>query len=152
MMSKKILVPLASIDNSETVFQEALHIAKQEDSILKLFHCINSEVYFTPYGTFTTSELDTLFPKLHENLEQEREKVIQWLTKYSQKASLQGVNSEWDYTMGNPSSCIIKVARNWPADLIIMGRRGLTGLSEILLGSVSNYVFHHAPCNILLIQ
>ena len=151
-MSKKILVPLASIDDSEKIFQEALHIAKQEDSILKLFHCINSEVYFTPYGSFTTRELTTLFRQWHENLEQEKQKVIQWLTEYGQHASSQGINSEWDYTLGNPSSSIIKIAQDWPADLIIMGRRGLTGLSEIFLGSVSNYVIHHAPCSILLIQ
>lgn len=33
-----------------------------------------------------------------------------------------------------------------------MGRRGHKGLSEILLGSVSNYVVHHAPCSVLVLQ
>ena len=44
------------------------------------------------------------------------------------------------------------LAKDWNADLIIMGRRGLTGLSEMFLGSVSNYVVHHASCSVLLIQ
>jgi nucleotide-binding universal stress UspA family protein len=33
-----------------------------------------------------------------------------------------------------------------------MGRRGRTGLSELFLGSVSNYVTHHAPCSVLTLK
>ena len=43
-------------------------------------------------------------------------------------------------------------SQNWEADLIVIGRRGHQGLSEILLGSVSNYVVHHAPCSVLVVQ
>ncbi|NEO28803.1 MAG: universal stress protein, partial [Kamptonema sp. SIO4C4] len=35
---------------------------------------------------------------------------------------------------------------------VIIGRRGRVGLSEILLGSVSNYVLHHAPCAVMVVQ
>lgn len=31
-------------------------------------------------------------------------------------------------------------------------RHGRSGLSELLLGSVSNYVVHHAPCSVLTIH
>ena len=47
---------------------------------------------------------------------------------------------------------ICNAAISWQADLIIMGRRGRTGLSELFLGSVSNYVLHHAPCAVLVVQ
>ena len=151
-MYQKILVALASADDSKIIFPKALEIAKDNNSYLKLLHCIHSEVYFTPYGTFTTSEVTQLVPQWQENLEQEKQKVKQWLTEYSETASSAGVKTEWDYTIGNPSSSIIKVAKNWEADLIIMGRRGLKGLSEMFLGSVSNYVVHHAPCSVFLIQ
>ncbi len=151
-MYHKILVALGSADDGKTIFPKALKIAKDNNSYLRLFHCIYSEVYFTPYGTFSTSEITQFVPQWQENLEQEKENVKQWLTEYSQVASSAGVKTEWDYTIGNPSASIIKVAKNWEIDLIIMGRRGLTGLSEMLLGSVSNYVVHHARCSILLIQ
>jgi phage terminase large subunit GpA-like protein len=34
----------------------------------------------------------------------------------------------------------------------MVGHRGRTGLSEFLLGSVSNYVMHHAPCSVLVVN
>ena len=74
-MYKKILVPLASTDESQIIFSKALEIAKKNNSSLKLFHCLYSEVYFTPYGTFTTSEVTQLIPQWRENLDQEEERV-----------------------------------------------------------------------------
>ncbi|MCZ8054719.1 MAG: universal stress protein, partial [Microcystis sp. LE19-12.2C] len=47
---------------------------------------------------------------------------------------------------------ICKVAREENIDLIVIGRRGRSGLGELFLGSVSNYVLHHAPCSVLIVQ
>lgn len=152
MTYHKILVSLARTDQCETILTKAISIAKPESSIIKLFHCIPSEVYITPYGTFTTTELDKLLPQWQQDLETEKEKVIKWLTDYSQQIASQNIHTEWDWKIGDPSFSIVQTAKNWEADLIMIGRRGLTGLSEMFLGSVSNYVVHHAPCSVLLVQ
>lgn len=44
------------------------------------------------------------------------------------------------------------MARTWSADLILVGSRGLKGLKEMFLGSVGNYVTHHAPCSALIVR
>ena len=36
--------------------------------------------------------------------------------------------------------------------MIVVGSRGLKGLKEMFLGSVSNYVTHHAPCSVLIVR
>jgi hypothetical protein len=33
-----------------------------------------------------------------------------------------------------------------------MGRRGLSGIKRVLLGSVSRYCVEHAPCNVLVVK
>ncbi|MGL4622525.1 MAG: universal stress protein, partial [Chroococcidiopsis sp.] len=47
---------------------------------------------------------------------------------------------------------ICDFALAWKADLIVTGRRGRRGLSEFFMGSVSNYVLHHASCSVLTVQ
>jgi nucleotide-binding universal stress UspA family protein len=44
---------------------------------------------------------------------------------------------------GPPSAAIIKVAADEQADLVVVGRRGRGGFSELLLGSVSHQLAHH---------
>ncbi len=54
--------------------------------------------------------------------------------------------------MGNPAHNICDLAQTWSADLILVGSRGRTGIKEMFLGSVSNYITHHAPCSVLIVH
>jgi nucleotide-binding universal stress UspA family protein len=63
-----------------------------------------------------------------------------------------GVKGEYRQIYGHAAKTICKVAREENIDLIVIGRRGRSGLGELFLGSVSNYVLHHAPCSVLIVQ
>jgi len=51
---------------------------------------------------------------------------------------------------GSPAEAIVRVARKWGADLIVMGSRGRGKVKGILLGSVSQDVLSNAPCPVLV--
>jgi nucleotide-binding universal stress UspA family protein len=51
---------------------------------------------------------------------------------------------------GPAARAILEVARTRRCDLIVMGSRGLTPFSAMLLGSVTMRVVHEAPCPVLL--
>lgn len=53
---------------------------------------------------------------------------------------------------GSPQSAIVEEAKNWGADLIVVGSHGYGFLERIFLGSVSNAVVHHAPCSVLVVR
>ncbi|MDZ4833134.1 MAG: universal stress protein [Candidatus Melainabacteria bacterium] len=53
---------------------------------------------------------------------------------------------------GNIKHEIIETARNWPADLVIMGSHGRKGITKFLLGSVSEGVLADAPCSVEIIK
>lgn len=53
---------------------------------------------------------------------------------------------------GDPRQHIVATAEAWPADLVVMGARGLGAFKGFLLGSVSTGVIHHAPCSVLVVK
>lgn len=50
-----------------------------------------------------------------------------------------------------PDRAIIEEAMKRKADVIVMGRRGRTGLKKALMGSVTAKVIGDAPCNVLVV-
>lgn len=88
----------------------------------------------------------------HILIQQHIEQAQDLLKNYCEQATRQGVATEREYKIGDAGHCLCEVAQSWGADLIVVGRRGLKGISEALLGSVSNHVMHNAPCSVLVIQ
>ena len=52
--------------------------------------------------------------------------------------------------VGNPASEIVRTAKEWPADMIVIGSHGRHGIQRALLGSVAEAVMRHAPCPVLV--
>lgn len=158
-MFQKILVAIDRSQMSQQVFDEALSLAKATGAGLMLLHVLTpfyEEDHLGPVfpgldGTYPVlySEAVKSYMQQWETLEQEE---LLWLKSLANKASNIGVSAQFSQNLGDPGRMICELARSWQADLIMMGRRGRTGLSELFLGSVSNYVLHHAPCSVLTVQ
>lgn len=54
--------------------------------------------------------------------------------------------------VGDPGGAICMVARDIDADVIVLGSRGRGVVKRVLLGSVSEYVLHHAACPVLVVR
>jgi universal stress protein A len=53
---------------------------------------------------------------------------------------------------GHPAEEIVRAARDWSADLIVIGSHGRGGLGRVLLGSVAESVMRHAPCPVMVVR
>jgi len=53
---------------------------------------------------------------------------------------------------GQPASILVDAARDLPAQLVVVGTRGKTGLSRLALGSVAEAVVRSAPCSVLVVR
>lgn len=53
---------------------------------------------------------------------------------------------------GEPADMLIETARDFNADLIVVGSVGLTNAAHFILGSVASTVLHHAPCDVLVVH
>jgi nucleotide-binding universal stress UspA family protein len=150
-MFHRILVALDHSESSRNIFERALILAKTDRSELMLMHVLAPVDDRYPGDTFIGLPESAL--KVYANRWQEREQAgIEQLQSLEVEATAAGIPTEFTQNVGDPGKLICEVAKTWDADLIVIGRRGLSGLSELFLGSVSNYVLHHAPCDVLTVQ
>ncbi len=157
-MFTKILVSIDDSDMTEHVVNEAVSLAKATGGSLMLLHIISplDKPYFDPLfmqPIILYSELHKETQKKNLNeWEEFKQDKDNWLHFLCKSATSFNVKTEYTLNIGNPSTKICDMARDWDADVIVMGRRGRRGFSELFLGSVSNYVMHHAPCSVLTVQ
>jgi nucleotide-binding universal stress UspA family protein len=63
-----------------------------------------------------------------------------------------GFDVETDVVIGSPRDEIPRIAREWNADLVVVGARGLGRIKRFLLGSVSLGVARHVSCPVLVVK
>lgn len=61
-----------------------------------------------------------------------------------------GVTPIRDMAMGRPEHALVAAAGRDGTDLLIVGHRGLRGVTRVLLGSVSRHASEHAPCSVIV--
>jgi nucleotide-binding universal stress UspA family protein len=85
-------------------------------------------------------------------LEIDRGDLIAFVGREVKKLSDIGLIATAGVRDGDPGTQIVAAARDEVADLIVMGSRGRTRLTSVLLGSVSRKVLSHAPCSVLIVR
>jgi nucleotide-binding universal stress UspA family protein len=60
--------------------------------------------------------------------------------------------SEAQVLEGDAREAVLRAAQEWPADLVVLGARGLGAVAGFLLGSVSLGVARHARCSVLVVK
>ena len=157
-MFKRILVALDRSEMSTKVFEQALSLAKITSGNLMLLHVLSHEEDGSPEALifpnidYYPGWNEESFKLYQEHWEKFKNEGLQMLQSFSSQANTVGVNTELTQNSCNPGRMICELARTWNADLIIMGRRGRSGLAEFFLGSQSNYVLHHATCSVQIVH
>ncbi|MEO0801054.1 MAG: universal stress protein [Cyanobacteria bacterium J06642_2] len=165
-MFRRILVALDGTPVDRAVFTKAANLAKAMNAYFMILHILSVEDEGSPGSTLgmTASEgqpsktqLMSVYDEINwESYRREwhqfEQESFKKFSLYSDRANAMGIKTEFTQVPGNPGQLIEKIAQNWDADLIVMGSRGHTGLRELVLGSVSNYVMHHAMSSVLIID
>ena len=154
-MINKILIAVDRSQNNKFVFDNAVSLAKTTGADLMLLHVLSKKEPDHPIAP-TYTYYPIVEEMNYETYQQEYAKYeqhgLEFLKNLTEEATAAGVSTEFTQLAGNPGRLICELANNWSADLIIVGSRGLKGLKEMFLGSVSNYITHHAPCSVLIVR
>jgi len=137
-MNNTILLATDCSEYSEGAVREAINMAKSCDSRLYVM---------------SVAEINPEFMALAPLAIEEIEKTIRgYLEKIMGKAAQENVECEIIIREGEgPHSFIIEEAAKKQADLIVMGRRGRTGLSRVIMGSETARVIGHTSCKVLVV-
>jgi universal stress protein A len=143
MQLKTILVPCDFSDYSEHAFGWALELAEGRGARIVLLH---AAPLFSHLGYPESVYLLDL-AKLEAEMIADAEKR---LTEFAAKKGASTVTVDTRAVMGDPFWEICQAAEREPADLIVMGSHGRTGLAHVFLGSVAERVVRHARCPVLV--
>lgn len=81
-----------------------------------------------------------------------RERANAALTAAGELLTKRGVKSVAKIREGEPTQSIVSEAREGEASIVVMGSRGLSGLKELILGSVSKGVSENVSCPVLIVK
>jgi Universal stress protein UspA and related nucleotide-binding proteins len=158
VMYKKILAAIENSPRGDKIFATALELAEAVKADLKLLNVLSPEEEYGPvfHGISTLDYYPALYDDLMQKYRKEWEEFLaksrSRLENLTNQSKARGVNAEYSQNYGSPGRTICEVAEEWQADLIVMGHRGLKGITELIQGSASNYVMHHAKCSVLIVK
>jgi len=145
-MYDRILVPIDGSPTSNRGLAEAINLAKDQKAKLRLLHVVDeSFLMFDMYGTGYWGEVIRTL----------REGGEQLVAQARNLATGQGVEVESgmvDTMSQRVADKILHDAREWRADLIVMGTHGRRGFTHLVLGSDAEAVLHGTTVPVLLVK
>jgi nucleotide-binding universal stress UspA family protein len=152
----KILVAIDGSEHSMMAVDLALEMAKKESSSPQK---IGSELTALTVldvsrpRRFLSSFIAAPTYGLRE-LEEERNAAKHWMDAIRKKAEERKIpfRSEIIEGLVSAEATIVDYAESHQIDLIVVGTRGRTGFSKVLLGSVASRVVEYAHCSVVVVK
>lgn len=145
-MYQRILVPVDGSATSGRALQEAIKLAAG-NAQLRLVHVIE-EIY--PLDIEGYAYIDHI--ALQEAARHTGERVLSQAVEEAQRLGAAAETVLLEAGGGRVADVIEGEARNWLADLIVIGTHGRSGLGRLLLGSVAEGVARSATIPVLLVR
>jgi len=148
-MYRRILVPVDGSHTSARGLEEAIRLAKDQRARLRLVHVVEEYVIVQSTGLngngFNTGDLIDV-------LQAEGKKIIAKAIALARKAGVKTDATVFESFANRSADYIIREAKKWHADLIVMGTHGRRGVNRLVLGSDAEIVVRTSPVPVLLVR
>ncbi|WP_145141187.1 universal stress protein [Paenibacillus sp. Y412MC10] len=143
-MFDKMMVAIDQAEITNKLLDAAVEIARNKQTQVTLVHV--SQEYVSNGMTYVPENF------LEEILNEMEKAGLEQLRQAKSKLKSAGINPETVHLKGDPAHEILNYARDTEQQLIIIGSRGLRGIKEMMLGSVSHKVSQLSHCPVLIMH
>jgi nucleotide-binding universal stress UspA family protein len=152
---QRILVSIDGSNSSMRAADYAISIARKNNSQLIALHVLFSELKYA----YSHHILGFVTPtKMNSEIEDARTQANQWFKILENKISMKDLSGKYslktDFLVTDKSipHAIVKYAEDHDIDLTVVGTRGKSGLTRMVLGSVASSVVIYSSCPVLIIR
>ena len=146
----KVVVPIDGSQDSMHAAEYAVKLAGLHGADLSVVYVVNVDQYLQSLGLYRISYPDPIKKKIEEA----REEAQKWFTEISRNAEQKKLRIKTE-VLDTPLSVVASIANyadRENADLIVIGTRGRSGISKMLLESVTSGVVTYSPCPVLVVK
>ena len=150
-MYSRILVPIDGSQAAMAGLQEAIKLCHSPVARLRLVHVVNEIIVASPFvvGTFDPIAFST---EIVQKLREDARALLSHAESLVRQHDVQ-VECEPLEALGRPAGEeIVRHAREWPADIIVMGTHGRRGIRRIVMGSDAELALRTSPVCVLLVR
>lgn len=142
-MYKRILVPVDGSTTSMNGLEKAVRLAKAGGARLRVLHVVDGIAFSREHSMFTATA---------EKFRESGRKLVREIMARVKKQEIRADSRIVENLAGRAADTIVKEARKWNADVIVMGTHGRRGFNRLLLGSDAGLVARTAPVPVLMVQ
>ena len=145
MAYKRILVPVDGSPVALKGMKEAIGIAREGRARLQLLHVVEE------YSAFSAPEIGASIGPILEALAAAGRKTLARVERSARAAGARPETALVENYGGRVADAIVRQAKRWRADLIVMGTHGRRGAKRALLGSDAELVVRYSTVPVLLV-
>lgn len=144
---KKILIPTDFSDNASNALSYALNLLKGTDVVFQLLHISH------PMVDIPSSSIEYFEPIIYQDQSTNDALVKRQLISVLESNKIEESNIKYEiiHEIGFASDVIVSKSKELESDLIIMGTKGASGISQFFLGSVTADVIKKSEVSVLAI-
>jgi nucleotide-binding universal stress UspA family protein len=144
-MYQRIMVAVDGSATAERGLKEAIALAKDQKAKLAILHVVDLVVVYGA-GQFPGAYIEATRELARETTEHARKTAV--------AAGLDPEIQSPEIVTGgyHVAETIAELAKNWNADMLVVGTHGRRGVSRLLLGSVAERIVRLATCPLLLVR
>lgn len=152
----RVLLPLDRIPPSAAMIELLRELSWPAECRARLMHVVES-LFTAELPPWLVAQADyanteQVAQAYHQEMEAVKQQQLVALTSLRAQLPAAFAAETPLVAEGYPAEQILQVATSEDADLLIMGRRDMSGFERFMLGSTAERVAMHAPCSILLVQ